>query len=463
MLKFLLSSVVVFVIVSCGVKEEAAPKMGVTYIDSSHGEPILLEKRQQEFKCPSLLTNDQDLDIISEFHTSWRYTVIPFKIPVKFRSGIVSNSLLSSVTFGGKVAYNESYIKNTFTSKELLKSENFKVCPGVDYSEENNFDSASASAVFAFQQAEKEMKNVNLNLPPVKLRIAPIVKHTQEWGHNKRIIKRERTLVNNAFYHKAKAEVVFLPQGKNSEGKIPFSEVPLWKIPFVGVHEYGHHLFANLMRNYFDEKHLSGAKHMSLCFNNKEHSHPHIHSVTGVQKDTSRQVSVHDVMGALNEGVSDLLARVVLDQKFNLTGVGCFEYTRDVQVKMLANGEQKQINEDVIKSFLSSDKVEVESCYGDQDYQDPHIIGAIIAHGIHRLFEQVTLTKTQRLKLIVSWLKEVNFEFLKLKDENHKDTLEKIIEIGIKTVLSNHSIPKDQSCITINTVFPTVKDRFNCK
>lgn len=458
MFKTILLSVATLLLISCGQKSGKA-SFKVSYVNSSDGEPILLDKREEGFKCPSLLTSDLDKKIIAQFHTSWSYVEVPFLLPVKTKGGLVKNSLISEVLQSGKMSYLESTVKMKFTSETLEAPEFFRTCPGYDYSEEETYDSASASTLFAFSEVEKSLKLISLKLEPVRLRVAPLVEHTQEYYEGSGITRKKRTLVNNAFYFGDQNEIVFLPQGKNSKNKIPFSGVPLWKIPFVGAHEYGHHLFASLMPNFINDKKHTGLHGVSLCFDNTEEVSKDDNSKDG----DPRTVKVSDIMDSLNEGVADLLARTVLDRKYNLTGVGCFEYTRDVEKPRLANWQIKRLDKNVLDIFLLDKRVKTGNCYQEQDFQDPHIIGAIVAHGLFQIYESAKLTKTQRLQAIVDWLRLLNKQYPSIKKLSLKEAIEKSLYAAVKVVTDKVTIPQAQLCKVIGESFPMVHPLYGCK
>ncbi len=458
MFKTVFLLVVTLLLISCGQKSDKA-SFKISYVNSSEGEPILLDKREEGFKCPSLLTSDLDKKIIAQFHTSWSYVQVPFLLQVKTKGGLVKNSLISEVLQSGKMSYLESYVKMKFESKTIEVPEVFRACPGYDYSEEETYDSATASALFAFNEVEKSLRPINLNLKPVKLRVAPVVEHTKEYYKDSSIVRKKKTLVNNAFYFGEKSEIVFLPQGKNKKNKIPFSGVPLWKIPFVGAHEYGHHLFASLMPNFINDKKHKALHGISLCFDNSEEVSKDDNSKDG----DPRIVKVSDVMDSLNEGVADLLARTILDRKYNLTGVGCFEYTRDVEKSRLANWQIKRLDKKVLDTFLLDKRVKTGNCYQEQDFQDPHIIGAIVAHGLFQLYEKANLSKTERLQAIVDWLRLLNKQYPKIKQLELKGVIEKSLYAGVKVVTDKFSVPQAELCKVIGQSFPMVHTYYGCK
>lgn len=458
MLKNIVLAAASLLLISCGQKITRRPYK-VTYINSSDGRPILLGKRKEGFKCPSLLTSDFEQQIIAPFYSSWKEIQIPFLLPVKSRGGLVKSSIISKALLSGKLSYLESTVKMKFEATIVEAAKEFRVCPGYDYSKEDTYDAATAGSLYSFKEVEESFKLINLKLAPIKLRVAPLVEHIQEQFENKEILRKKRTLVNNAFYFGAKNEIIFLPQGKNKKGEIPFSGVPLWKIPFVGAHEYGHHLFNTLMPNYINDKKNSGFNGVSLCFNNVEEVNKEERSEEG----SPRTPSVENIMSSINEGVADLLARTILNRKFNLMGVGCFEYTRDVEKKIFANGQAKRLDKEILDILLLDKRAKSGNCYEIQDFQDPHIIGAIVAHGLFQLYEQADLTKKQRLQAIVEWLRQLNMQYHDTKKLALEDLVEKSLYTAVKVVTDKVDIPQAKLCKVIADSFPMIDIYYGCK
>lgn len=459
MFKNVVLSIALLLAYSCGKNGDSNKSLKINYVNSSLGEPILLDKKADNFICPSLISSNLNLDITNEFHTSWSYLKVPFHIPLRSKGGLVKNSLISDVFQSGKMTYTDSRVKGNLETVENEAPELFRSCPGHDYSEDNTYEAASTNTMFSFVEIEKSIQPLGLKLKPVTLRVAPVVEYVQEYYSKKGITREKGKLVNNAFYFAKKNEIVFLPQGKNTEGKIPFSGVPLWKIPFVGVHEYGHHLFTTLVPNHFKNIGHHHDHGVSLCFDNAHNA-----SKSNSNEDGSpRKVAVSDVLDFINEGVADLFARTVLERKYNLSGIGCFEYTRDVEHPRLANWDLKQLDSKVLDRFLLNKRVITENCYKEQDYQDPHIVGTIVAHGLFRLYEQAKLNKTQRIKAMVDWLKDLNQNYQAINKLSPKEAITKSIYLGTKAVTDKYSIARPELCKIVESTFPMLQKLYECK
>lgn len=460
MIKNLILSILAIALAACGQKANTErTSWDVTYVDSSVGEPILLEKNDESFICPSLQTGDLSQEIVARVHNNWFSHQQNYVLAANNKSGLVVDSFYQSVTFAGDLKYLDSRVKGKLTYTEDVKPKDFRVCPGYNYYQESTYDSAVASAMFSFNKVKEALQSSRLKLAPVKIKIAPLVTLTREYFKNNKIVNDKKVLVNNAFYFADKKEIVFLPQGKNKNGDIPFSGVPLWEIPFVGAHEYGHHLFSSLMSNYqSDKKNLEGNK-FSLCFDNHEKVTKDDNSKDGAP----RRVTLSDVMDSINEGVADLFARVVIPKKYKLESIGCFEYTRDVEHSRFASGRPKRIDKKTLDIFLLNKRVKTANCYKEQDFQDPHIIGAIIANGMFKLYEQIGLSRKQRIEMITSWLKLSNNEYSSIKTKSIEGALSHMINNGVKVVHEKYDVPQAQLCRIIGQTFPMIHTNYSCR
>lgn len=460
----MLTKVLVFIIsltlYSCGQQiNRDTPRLGVTYIDSSVGEPILLEKKDSSFSCPSLQTNDLDSPIEVRLFNNWFSQQENYVLKANTKGGLVTDQYFHAINFSGSFNYYENYIKRKFTYVEDAQSISFRVCPGYDYSKEYTYDSAAASAIYSFKDIKNLFKQIQVNIDSVKVRVAPIVTLNQEYIKDKRIIKNKKTLVNNAFYYSKKKEIVFLPQGKNKNGKIPFSAIPLWEIPFVGAHEYGHHLFSSVMTNYEEYRQNLNSNALSLCFDNREN----IIKNENLKDGADRKVTINDVFSSMNEGVADLFARAVVSKKYKLESIGCFEFTRDVDSTKFANGQLKRLDNKVLERFLHNKRVRTSNCYTEQDFQDPHIIGAIIANGIYEIFDLLSLNQKQRVEVIVDWLSLTNNEFNSIKTKSVQVALEHVINNGIKVILKKYQPAMSDLCQIISRSFPSIRHLNGCQ
>src|SRR5690606_10031870 len=151
--------------------------------------------------------------------------------------------------------------------------------------------------------------------------------------------------INNAFYDSKNLMMVFLPQGvREGQKEIPYAGMPLWKLPFVPVHEYAHHIFATNIpefKKYGDSHQISA----SLCFgkiSSKNHFEKELTSATGKVKN-------FEVYSAFNEGFADLVAfygNGGASSKNSLKSVTCFEKNREVDSSRFYNGQDKKMGED---------------------------------------------------------------------------------------------------------------------
>jgi hypothetical protein len=193
------------------------------------------------------------------------------------------------------------------------------------------------------------------------------------------------------------AQFIIFPQSKEAATEGWFSGQKLWELPFVLSHEFGHHVFymhypklfgsSYGLRNY-------GRQTGGMIF--KRTNIPLMDRFLFARTATSSSTAV-----AINESFADLFAHYSLAEETDISQIKCMQRTRDVTSEELADGVKKSITDSVWDAFSapaeeeSDEPVEIPSpeqidC-ASYSYSDPHIIGAILAHGVHRMFESANI------------------------------------------------------------------------
>lgn len=457
-----------FLAISCGpVIQQPQVKFQESYEEESTGEPFILKYDSRE--C-----NDSGSYLFKLFTEYSTYKNIEFIPPKNNESGIFNISkktlLKKEMLFGGtiinRVTLNTRNNKIS-TSRVIKKSSDKRnLCVGKDYSDTNTLDAVGVKVDATMAMVESAIKQTSLpkSLRPITIRIHP--KYVKEEVIRSQTRKRTkaRSLINNALFNYEHNEMVILAQGKNTSGLVPFNGIPLWDLPIVTAHEYGHYVLSALYPNYFQRVAPYKISRAHLCYDNhvhgapampappvitepenvKDESHEHDESehdesehddlnrnfqLTPVvqnspgsgsrteqtQRETQpvesgfiRKVDEHTLIGALNEGFADLFARYTLGDEYTVNGVGCLSQTRDVYSAYFLNGEHKKLTRKAIDTFLSSIKSESKSCFSHTNYQSLHVIGAILAHGVDKIYKEIGLNKNQKLKQLVKWARSIN-------------------------------------------------------
>lgn len=195
-------------------------------------------------------------------------------------------------------------------------------------------------------------------------------------------------------------QFIILPQSVEARDNDWFNGYPLWRIPFVMSHEFGHHISAVFFPELVStaSMHDKAAKRLldSMFVPQKINTLKSL-SVKGGYIDVS------EVATAIGEGFADIYAYAETSGKTEMDQLKCMKYTRDLNSDSFYNGKQKILTEDVWNKFsgledendgeFSSDLPDLEipdindiDCNA-VDFTDPHAIGAILAFGVRKILE----------------------------------------------------------------------------
>jgi hypothetical protein len=428
-----------FVLVSCGAQLKTERGLDIDIVNTSTGEIMKLDRQEQPIDCLS------DNTLRTKTYNNHDYNVVDFTYP---------HSIVNKVYLGGKKEIFRSTIGRRSGLGENDYGRTFKPCFGFDYSGFRSYQSAAVNTLFSFSEVEKAKKKGMLpaGISKITLRVGTNVQHIRERSEDGTIIRGVEDLINNAFYSYGTKEVTYVPQGIPHTGISAFSSIAMWDIPFVGVHEYGHHIFSHLVPNYINDK--TASSHSRLCFDKGNHN---------FKKSRKGKASANDAMRALNEGMADLFARYVLDKKITLKGITCLEQTRDVDSKKFANGLPKKMTQSAFRSFLSEKGPQGINCMRTVNFQDPHMVGAIVANTFYELLKRNQLSKAEKLNFIYNYLRKINAQYFYLKNLNAQSALEKMIYIGIEQSRSIVGLSKKEKCGFVARHFPTLHHYYSCK
>jgi hypothetical protein len=404
--------ILALVISSCGKKDSYAPTKD-SFVKRSIGRAIPMTKIHPTCDRVAQSTS-KEFGILRFIAGQMLGEQIDFSPIIQGTTFSAKNtSFFHKVSYAGKYELHyqiNSYEQETYLGgKQLAKDKNLNVCPGSDYtSYPNSFEDASLASVVGIQMAKEQIQLAapSIKLNPVKLVIGPdykLVYKTTYRVQGKKKGMAHIAFVNNAFYNGGSGEIVFLPQGYVNKETLPFGGIPLWKIPMVGAHEYGHHVFKEIVVGKAMQNHQQSF-HEKFCWDSRRHHH---------EGSISRASGRGDTVGAFNEGFADLIAFYALGPEVgSLKSIECMEKNREVNVAHFANGEAKQLSTDsYFKFMLGGDSP--NSCLAP-DYTDIHIIGAIFAHHFDILMTKLELGSQKKLKALLSWAKNYRDKGTKL-------------------------------------------------
>lgn len=431
----------VFLFISCGAQVAPVEDLEVSSQDVSSGEIIKLERQVTPKDCLAIGK------LRASTYDNYKFPVVDFSYP---------SSILKSVYLGGKKEIFFSSVGNRSGIGENDYGKVFAPCFGYDYSEQNTYQSAAASALYSFSLIENVSHLLPSGISKVTLRVGANVQHIRERSNNGILERKIDNKINNAYYSYNLKEITFVPQGDPYEGISPFASIGMWKIPFIGVHEYGHHIFSHFMTNYIEDK-FSKFDHASCSHNS------HSSSIKGNNKSRSGRAGFSDVIRAFNEGIADLFATAVIGENASLKGITCFEQNRDVKSREFSNNTSKKMTRAVLKSFIEPASKTSRNCLSSINFNEPHAVGAIIAHTFYNLFEKIELDQRQRIKFIYNYLSRVNRRYLSLKRFTAQQVLEEIVYLGLETSSDKVSLSQKDKCGFVGKYFPTLHKYYSCK
>jgi len=485
----LFTLVSILTLFGCGMPSVDRVKVEESYVDSSTGTPILLE--QDKRSC-----DESGLFKFKLFKKLSDYNLIELSSSFETYSFEEKGSLRNKMILGGEIIDRLSLSSRSgkITSKriEKINGKSYEMCVGKDFTDKEYLESVALKVDHALISVENKVKGTRLSrfLKPINIRIHP--KFSKEEviisGSKKRT--ESKTLINNALFNYEFNEMIILPQGTNKNGIIPFNGVPLWDVPLVIAHEYGHYVFSKLYSSYFKNVAPYKISRAHLCYDNTHKSKDPKTKITDHSKEEAKDenteqeylfkfdteskrsngerggkntVSVTDssfyrtvdentIIGAFNEGFADLFARYTMDDQYTVNGLGCLTKSRDVYSKNFLSGTEKVFTKEVINSFLSRIKESSESCFKNTNFQSLHSIGAIFAYGIDFLYTKLGLTKEEKLNEITKWVQSVNRSHRYILSLSSEDAINYYIFLAFKNMIDQKG--EDQN--TIKEVFESV-------
>ncbi len=214
-------------------------------------------------------------------------------------------------------------------------------------------------------------------------------------------------------------EFFIFPQSQEAVSQDWFSSQPLWELPFVLHHEFGHHIFYTFFPKLFTDSYQLKEFSQKLGGN--------IFMRTGIKPVdhllSGNYAPVTEVASAINEGFADLYAQYSLGGTTDIALVKCMNGTRDVSSKTFYDGVSKELSTTVWETFGAEQKEDDTGPFNipnpedincaKYDFKDSHIIGAVLAHGVYALWEKTNLAKNDALgvkrgRALLEWISAQN-------------------------------------------------------
>jgi hypothetical protein len=267
---------------------------------------------------------------------------------------------------------------------------------------------------------------------------------------------------------------VIFPKSRNAVNRGRWKNLNLWELPWGMTHEFGHHVF----RSHSGIDKLPGTKTNlhGLAFNTPIHSiefeeaDPKSKTAAAGFSLVGRTSGPEEVFSSVNEAYADLFSFYALGEATNLTaGVDCFDKNRDTTSPIFANGAAKVISAETISLFTSTERYKANSCDGP-DFQDAHTLGAVIAHGMMRLYkaraEVSNATSAEQAGWLLAWADAVGAS-IRSKGRDAV-TFRNLIGLGLKGVSESNGSLTQKQCDILKEVFPAFADtwtasEYTCK
>lgn len=434
----LLLVTLLLILSSCGPVQLVVPEAQDTYIETSMGTPIPLSFAQEVCSEQDASSGEGSVSSVITFNLMSLFsseTNLIIKDIVEIKPDIFS--LKAGGDFESYFNYN-SETKNLRREKlEIEPAKQINLCPSQNYGNQKTFESAGAHVYSSIARAKAFLTDLDVELPELKYIIAPSVKRIVI-NKTGRATHTEKThLINNAYFDYKYQEIVFLPQGYSDSGKIPFNGIPLWTVPFVPVHEVGHHVFSQLMPSFFKKR----SSLNKVCFDNRGADKIHYAQQNEGQK---RIVNGQLVLTAINEGFSDLFAFYTLGKDINLNGLSCLSVSRDVSSNKFMSGDPKNLTSKNIDKFLLSTYLPQTNCLEETNYQDVHMIGAIIASALDSTLNIMDFDKKAKMRFTMKWIQKLNIQLTaKQLNKTPKKILKNSFNLLLRLLKSNEKFNKE--------------------
>lgn len=229
-----------------------------------------------------------------------------------------------------------------------------RICDAEQGYPRESFEHVALVSALHLQEAQRFfMASTGLVVPAMSLLVLPFFR-TLYTDMNE--TKRQTIMYHNIIYFPPAKSLAVLPDRDDFRGR------SLWESAFVMAHEFAHHA--------------------QFAAQPKTHNTLALMGYQRTAESARRQLS--NSIEAFLEGWADLFAFYAeREDSSGIAAYPCFGFNRDVANPMFADRSVKVITAATIDSFYKGEST--RSPCARPDYSDPHIIGAIFAHHLHRV------------------------------------------------------------------------------
>lgn len=454
---------------SCGI-QQSRPKNNVSDYQRQTTHPVRLTKQYD--KCSRVQAQSSNKNFELDLHMDGYGQVKKLNFSdLLFGRNLKKSNIITSTSFNYEdqtlykiwwSSLNDQWeVEGGALARKVISNESsIQICPGYTDYTGSSFESAALSINYIISKTNKAVlqSSSDLKIDPVTIKVAPLYgkKYVGREGNKRYIYTMYDT--DNAFYRPSDKTIQFLPQSEEGLEDNVFGSKPLWQIPMVASHEYGHHLFSMIYPKYKEYYENSVVGHEN-CFDSSGNV-SHDHSASNEEHSISRSPKEVDNIRSLNEGFADLVSFYTLDSnERGLNNITCMETSRDVDSSYFADGTPKVFNKKVRRIFYSWTKEISDNNCNTPNFQDIHLTGAIFAHAVDELLSSFTSDKSLKLKTVINWLKRMNIEHKNIKGAYMDQQFEIAFSLFVKTMLNDFGKVEDRRiCDKVDRYFPEASE-----
>ena len=312
-----------------------------------------------------------------------------------------------------------------------------KICDEKRYPRKS-IESSALSVAGALDRFEGFLSDMNLGIDPlpVSVLLLPDVRIDKQDGQKVLSLTDNAAWVLSEKFTSVPAYIAIYPPSEDYEesGRPPF-----WEIPWIVSHEYGHHLFYNL---------IPDSIRLSYGYLAKWRRGRSLHQnwfIEDAKQSYENQVS----LSAINEGFSDLLAHYVSGNKsLQITNLTCQFYQRDPSHGDFNNGQPKTF--DYIANGFSSnfcDRV---------GFGEVHALGSILSFFTDKYMEIYGLDDPIKKGRIVIQTLQTFFQILE-EDKSLENSLMEAYVVALhKVMLEKFGGLSPKHCSLLDDIFSNV-------
>ncbi|WPU64506.1 hypothetical protein [Peredibacter starrii] len=354
------------------------------------------------------------------------------------QSTLQNGEIISNAVYGERVEIIRSPVQRYIG---IAAPKRISLCADLDQYERGSVESAALNAAYFIAKTNTTFKSAvsNIKIRPITLNISPSILQSNIILNQKgERVKESSYWTDNALYSPVNERITFLPHSQ--ELRQLGLTVNFWEVPMIASHEYGHHIYQaifpyqnNLSIGCFDHLKKTETKNKTFGF---------------------RSVEIDDVVTAYNEAFADLISYYTLgENERGVKGIKCLEVTRDVGSNTLIDGKSKVLSKSVVNTFFSF--IEQFSSCESPSFQEVHILGASLAYSMDQFMSAMTSSKSQKLQILVDWVKDMKTNHSKLKEHYPEKYFEEMMSLFVEKNLQKFN-NIEEGCEAVKTYLPAI-------